>query len=320
MPPNEQNAPYNRNSFAWLKNPYHMDSLKRDDRLLVELRRFQPHVTLTVGWEIPVYRHCARHLRDSSLRVVCMDNQWLGTPKQLLGIATSRLYLRPYFDAAFLPGRRQMTFALRLGFAKERIFEGFYSADVDAFGAVDSLDATNAEKRDAFVFVGRLLTQKGIRELVGAYEAYRMAVADPWRMLVIGTGPQKPLLDRVPGIEFADFIEPADMPAQLARASFLVLPSKFEPWGVAAHEAAAAGLGCICTSAVGAADAFVRDGVNGRIVEPGSVEELVEAMHWAHTRTAAELAEVSRLSRSLAARFNPERWAATVLSMAESAA
>jgi len=248
-----------------------------------------------------------------------MDNQWLGTPKQFLGIASSRLYLRPYFDAAFLPGPRQMTFALRLGFAKERIFEGFYSADVDAFRKIDPLSAAGVEARNAFVFIGRLAPGKGIPELVEAYESYRTTVTDPWRLLIIGTGPLAPLFDRVPGIERAGFVEPAHMPAQLARASFLVLPSTFEPWGVAVHEATAAGLGCICTSTVGAADAFVRDGANGRIVKPGSSAELAQALRWAHGRSAAQRAEVSRLSHLLAERFSPERWAATVIGMAESA-
>jgi glycosyltransferase involved in cell wall biosynthesis len=319
LPPNLSEAPYNRDSFGWLENAYPLSSMRRDRGLLPELRRFQPHVTLFVGWEQPAYRRCARQLRGSSFRVVCMDNQWLGTPKQLLGIATSRFYLRPYFDAVFLPGQRQKTFALRLGFAQEQIFEGYYSANVDAFCNIDPLGEADADKRNAFVFIGRLVPEKGIADLIEAYERYKRTVADPWKLFVIGTGPLESLLNRLSGIEHLGFIEPAGLPAQLARASFLVLPSRFEPWGVAVHEATAAGLGCICTSAVGAADAFVRDGVNGRIVPPGAFVELAEALRWAHGRSAAQRAEVSRSSRSLSKCFSPERWAATVLSMAESA-
>jgi glycosyltransferase involved in cell wall biosynthesis len=319
LPPNLRDAPYDRDSFGWLENAYPLSSMRRDRGLLPELRRFQPHVTLIVGWEQPAYRHCARRLRGSTFRVVCMDNQWLGTPKQLLGIATSRFYLSPYFDAVFLPGARQKTFALKLGFAQEQIFEGYYSANVDAFRNIDPLGMADADERNAFVFIGRLALEKGIAELIEAYEAYKRTVAEPWKLLVLGTGPLESLLDGVSGIERTGFIEPADIPAQLARASFLVLPSSFEPWGVVVHEATAAGLGCICTSAVGAADAFVRDGVNGRIVTPRSVSELAEALRWAHGLSAEQRAEVSRSSRSLAKRFSPERWAATVLSMAESA-
>jgi glycosyltransferase involved in cell wall biosynthesis len=96
-----------------------------------------------------------------------------------------------------------------------------------------------------------------------------------------------------------------------------VLPSTFEPWGVVVHEAAAAGLGCVCTTSVGAADTFVRDGENGRIVEAGSTSGLADALRWAHGLSAAERTRASELSRALAATVTPERWARTVLEMAK---
>jgi len=315
MPPTLSDTPYDQHSFWWPQNTYVLRSLERDDGLLAELRRFRPDVTLIVGWEQRAYRHCARQLRGASLRVVCMDNQWLRTPKQLLGIATSRLYLRPYFDAAFVAGSRQMAFALRLGFARERIFEGFDAADVDAFRSVEPLETPGAGTRSAFVFVGRLVSEKGIADLIKAYRLYRDSAPDPWPLLVFGAGPLAPLFESVPGIEQHGFVDPAQLPVEFARGSFLVLPSTFEPWGVVVHEATAAGLGCICTTAVGAADVFVRDGVNGRIVRPNAPADLAEALRWAHRRSPDQRAEVTRLSRKLAGRLTPERWAATVLGM-----
>jgi glycosyltransferase involved in cell wall biosynthesis len=95
-----------------------------------------------------------------------------------------------------------------------------------------------------------------------------------------------------------------------------VLPSTFEPWGVVVHEAVSGGLGCICTTPVGAADAFVRDGENGRIVRPLAAGELAAALRWAHTLSREQRGDASALSRSLAERVTPERWAATVLNMA----
>lgn len=316
MPPSLEEAPYDPAVFEWLSNAYPLTSLRRDDGLVGAVRRFRPDVTLVVGWEQRAYRRCALALRGSSLRVVCMDNQWLATPKQFLGIATRRFYLRPYFDAAFLPGRRQRDFALRLGFPNERIFEGFYTADIDAFRNVPFLASGAANDRRAFVFVGRLVESKGVRVLLDAYAQYREMVADPWRLLVLGTGALGDLVSLQPGVEFAGFVAPAQLPMHLAGASFLVLPSRFEPWGVVVHEAVAAGLGCICTERVGAADAFVRDGENGRIVAEGSVDALAGALSWSHDLSPSRLAEVSALSRTLANQFTPERWAKTVLAMA----
>jgi glycosyltransferase involved in cell wall biosynthesis len=316
MPPCLEDAPYGETMFNWPTNTYPLASLRRDDGLVEAVKSFLPDVTLIVGWEQPAYRRCARALRGSSLRVVGMDNQWLATPKQFLGVATRRLYLRPYFDAAFLPGRRQKDFALRLGFPEDRIFEGFYAADVDAFMDVPALGNRAADGRRAFVFAGRLVDSKGVRVLLDAYARYRQAVSEPWTLLMLGTGPLAELASRQAGVELAGFVEPPLLPKHLARASFLLLPSRFEPWGVVVHEAVAAGLGCICTVRVGAADAFVRDGENGRIVPDGSVSELAAALSWSHELSASRLAQVSALSRTLAKRFTPERWAETVLAMA----
>jgi glycosyltransferase involved in cell wall biosynthesis len=318
MPPTPDDSPHEIGAVNWVDWTYPLPSLRHDDGLIRALREFRPDVTLIVGWEQPAYRRCARALRGSSVRVLCMDNQWLRTPKQLLGVASSRIYLRPYFDAAFLPGPRQRDFALRLGFPRDRIFEGLYSVDAETFGSVPPLDSQSANARRTFLFAGRLVEAKGVRTLVEAYAAYRDAVADPWPLVVAGRGALEPLLRGRPGIKLRGFIGAADLAGEMGRASFLLLPSTFEPWGLVVHEAAAAGVGCICTTSVGAADAFVRDGENGRIVRPRDVKGLADAMGWAHSLSPEQLATVSRVSRSLAERVTPERWAATVLAMATS--
>jgi glycosyltransferase involved in cell wall biosynthesis len=311
MPPTLEDSPHEVEDVDWIDRAYPLDSLRHDDGLIDALREFRPDLTLIVGWEQPAYRRCAKALRGASVRVVAMDNQWLRTPKQLLGVMSSRIYLRPYFDAAFVPGPRQRDFALRLGFPKDRIFEGYYAADVETFGRVPLLDSHGLDARRAFLFAGRLIE-------ADAYGAYRNSVADPWPLIVVGRGALEPLLRDQPGIEYKGFVGPAELVDELGHAAFLVLPSTFEPWGVVVHEAVAAGLGCICTTRVGAADAFVRDGENGRIVVEGSVRALADAFLWSHELSRLKLADVSALSRTLAKRFTPGRWAETVLAMAPS--
>ena len=316
MPPRLEDSPHEIEAADWIDRTYPLASLRQDDGLISALRDFDPDITLIVGWERQAYRRCARALRGSSVRVLAMDNQWLRTPKQLLGIVSSRIYLRPYFDAAFLPGPRQLDYALRLGFTRDRIFEGFYAADVETFGRVPPLGSQPVDARRAFLFAGRLIEPKGIRTLAEAYAAYRDTADDPWPLIVVGQGALEALLRGQPGIELRGFVGAADLAGEMGHASFLVLPSTFEPWGVVVHEATAAGLGCICTTRVGAADAFVRDGENGRIVEPLDIEGLADAMKWAQSLSPEQRATVSVVSRSLAEQVTPERWAAAVLDMA----
>ena len=69
-----------------------------------------------------------------------------------------------------------------------------------------------------------------------------------------------------------------DVAMWLDGADVLVLPSRFDGWGMTVSEAASMGKAIIATSSVGAAGHLVVEGVNGKIVRPNSVSHLGEAM------------------------------------------
>jgi glycosyltransferase involved in cell wall biosynthesis len=112
------------------------------------------------------------------------------------------------------------------------------------------------------------------------------------------------------------FVQPDELPGLLARAGCLVLPSRFEPWGVVVHEATAAGLPVVCTSVCGAASRLVLDGYNGAVVSPGDAEALARALLRMSEADAGTRRAMSQASRSLARQFTPERWAAHLLGRA----
>lgn len=285
-----------------------------DEKLVEAVREFAPDILLIVGWEVPAYRHCARAFRGACLRVVCMDNQWNRTPRQMLGVATRRLYIRPYFDAAFVAGERQRTFAGLLGFAQQNIFDGFYSCDCKSF-VPDLASLNEPNSRRSFVFVGRLVPEKGIEELIAAYKRYRSQVADPWPLIVAGEGPLADLFEGVSGIEHRGFVQPRDLPALFRQAAFLILPSRFEPWGVVVHEAVTAGLGVIATSAVGAADLFVQPGVNGQVIKPNDETAITGALKWAHALSDEERVTVAQTSLALSSLRSPSGWVSAISDM-----
>jgi glycosyltransferase involved in cell wall biosynthesis len=311
LPPAQANAPYDRSSVP-ADVIYDISSFARDRELERSLQNFNPDLLMVVSWHHTNYRWCLRG-NKAAARVLCMDNQWLATPKQRLGVLTSLLHVKRYYDAAFLPGSRQRDFARRLGFPANRIYEGFYSADPEVFGPEGSL--FEAHRRN-FLFVGRLVVEKGIDVLVEAYRQYRANVDDPWGLIVAGTGPEVARLS-TEGVEAIGFVQPAGLPGLFQRSRFLVVPSTFEPFGVVVHEATRSGLGVICTRRVGAGETLVEDGSNGRVIREGDVQTLVNAMLWAHERSEQELETVTHRSLHLAEQFSPTRWASTVLEMAE---
>ena len=290
--------------------------LGEDAGLLAAVREFNPDILVIVGWEVPAFRKCARSLRGQCLRVVCLDNQWNRTPRQILGIAARRFYLHPYFDAAFVAGHRQRVLLRKLGYRDGQIFDGFYSCDVRRFVPPHDSIVTVPPPR-SFLFVGRLVADKGIDDLVAAYRKYQGMVADPWPLVVAGEGPLFAKLEAEHGVALRGFIQPAGLPPIFAESSFLLVPSRYEPWGVVVHEAVTAGLGVIATSAVGAADLFVQPGVNGVVFGVGDAEALSDALQWAHQLSDAERETVQRSSQILATLRSPEGWVTAIRAMAE---
>jgi glycosyltransferase involved in cell wall biosynthesis len=131
------------------------------------------------------------------------------------------------------------------------------------------------------------------------------------RAAMLGAGPlEKQIRTRVKtlpdliSVDLPGFVQPAELPAYYRRSKILLFPSKHDPWGVVANEAAAAGLPIITTPCAGAAGELVKDQSNGFVLEPD-----VDA--WA--TAAAELlgnaeryATMSRASLDIVADYNPK--------------
>ena len=284
------------------------DSLPSQEEVLAAVQEFRPDVVVISGWQVNQFRHVARASAGKRLRVLMMDNQWLATPKQFLGVATSRWYLHPLFDVAFLPGRNQEIFAKNLGFPDDRIWRGAYCCDYPLFSRAAE-GVPEESRRRSFMFVGRLVPAKGLKTLAEAYREYRNSVPDPWDLDLYGAGPLGRLFDGVEGVSVKGFAQPPDLARAYAAAGCFVLPSVFEPWGTVVHEAAACRLPVICTTACGSSPHLVEDGANGYLVEPGNAAMLASAMRRLSQMDRSELEEMRNVSGLLAGRYTPQRWA-----------
>ncbi len=149
------------------------------------------------------------------------------------------------------------------------------------------------------VFVGRLSREKGVLELLSAWQRAQ----PPARLVVIGPAmPNHPwdvsdqarrFTERAQLNATVTFLggQPVEVVARwLSVADFGIQPSHFEAMGLAAAEEMAAGLPVIATETVGYRD-FVVPGETGWLVPPGDVDALAAAI----ARLAADPAERARL-------------------------
>jgi glycosyltransferase involved in cell wall biosynthesis len=285
-----------------------------DERRLARLLEdFDPHAIVVNSWHVGAYRRAARRWRGRTLRIVTVHNQWTATPKQLAARLAAPLLLAPTYDAAFVCDERQAVFAERLGFRAERMLWGVNTCDRPLFARVAD-ERGDVAPDPAFLFVGRLVDDKAVDVLARSYAAYRASERDPWPLLVAGVGPRADLLEPLDGVEMLGFVQPADLPAVVARAGCLVLPSRLEPWAVVVHEAVSAGLSVICSRACGASTRLVLDGYNGVVVTPGDESGLARALSRISRSSDDEQRAMSAASRSLSLQFSPQRWARLLLS------
>ena len=152
---------------------------------------------------------------------------------------------------------------------------------VRSFGATAAADETAASPPQ-LLFVGRLIEQKGVFDLAGAFPTV-LERAD-CELVFAGDGPAEPELKRklasagiADRVRFAGYLAGADLTEAYRRATVFVLPSWSEGFPTVLAEAMDAGLPVVTTRIRGAADHLV-DGENALFVAPRDVEGLAAAL------------------------------------------
>ena len=311
-----KDAPYEQGLFSWITERYQWTDHPDKDALLKCIDDFSPDIILCSGWNISAHRYVLKQFKNKAVRLISLDNTWRGTLKQRIGSYISRYYLHPICEALFVAGERQADFAKKLGFTQSKILRGVLSCDHEKFSVIYLQRQNLLVEPKSFVFIGRLVPEKGLDVLLDAYAQYRKLTQDPWLLKCYGAGPLKSMLETTEGVEVKGFCQPDDLPKELLGASCLVLPSRFEPWALVVHEATAAGMAVICTDAVGASVHLVQKGHNGYVVETGSAAELAESMLNYSSLSTVERSEMSANSYQMSLQFTPKRWAKTLIDYA----
>jgi glycosyltransferase involved in cell wall biosynthesis len=309
--PVNQEAPFNF-EFGERLTVYSRNDFS-DDQLHTLAQKISPDAIVCSGWIDKGYTAVCKKYRNRIPVILAMDNKWTASPKQQLARLAAPFTVKRTFNRVWVPGVSQREFAVKLGFAEQHIRTGFYSADVPLFAGYA---ATNAAEKAAnfpkrFIYTGRYYDFKGLPELWRAFIRLRETGSD-WELWCAGTGDLVPVEHE--GIRHLGFVQPTELGQLMRQTGVFVMPSRTEPWGVVLHEFAAAGFPLICSSEVGAASAFVSNGINGYLYDAGNEDALFQLLLNITKLSHAELLNMGKLSAEKAQAITPQLWAETLRS------
>lgn len=168
-----------------------------------------------------------------------------------------------------------------------------------------------------FCFVGRIVKDKGVNELVAAFKALVRQYTAVHLLLVGPMEDEQNVIDEETQEEIrtnrhihAVGAQP-DVRPFMAFSQVFVLPSYREGFGVVLMEAGALGLPCITTDIIGCNE-IIQDGINGKIIPPRDENALYKAMKWFYEHRDDEVKEMALQARPLIMeRYEQHRvWAA----------
>lgn len=240
-----------------------------------QLAAFAPDVVLTTGFN-PTHLYAVAHARWRGIPHVAMTD---GTDvsERKLGFlhrwVRRRVFARTAtFVAASEGGKRLYR---SYGVAESQLFLSPLCANTEVcWDDVPAL-APGAD----FIFCGRFVPVKNPLFAVQVAAATARLLGRRVVLLVVGNGPLEAAIAAAAAqyrqqvdVRLCGFARQAELPGWYASARLLLFPTSWDPWGVVANEAFAAGLPVLVTPAAGVAHDLVQDGING-YVRPLDVDE-----------------------------------------------
>lgn len=239
---------------------------------LLSISRLDPDLILIQEYS-PVAMAISLWARWKGRKVITMSEIGRGTRN--LGFPTK---LRHWLGGQLVDGQLAHTMAACRPIARS-IVEVCFSPHAVKVG--DEADAQRAEHQPVRVlFVGNLIERKGIDLLLNAaMELKRQGRAGKFVIRLVGGGNEewlKPQLDQLNGdVEMVGFKQGAALEEEYRSADIFVLPSRFDTFGVVAHEAASHGLPLVLSRRAGCSELF---GEHAALFDPENSAQLVASL------------------------------------------
>jgi 1,2-diacylglycerol 3-alpha-glucosyltransferase len=191
-----------------------------------------------------------------------------------------------------VPGKSSFQYLRNYGMAAKTIYVAPNAVNTEFFAQnADSVNSDAVSYRQRlnlpprfFLFVGRLIPEKGVFDLLESYMLLDQEMRSQWGLVFVGNGPalsglQTRVSDLAAGtVQFAGFAQREQLAVYYGLADVFVLPTHSDPWGLVVNEAMACKLPVIVSDAAGCAEDMVQDGWNGKKFASKDIKQMGKFM------------------------------------------
>jgi 1,2-diacylglycerol 3-alpha-glucosyltransferase len=245
-------------------------------RVTASLRRAAPDAILCGGYNYLASWTAARWARRRRIPFLLWtestsaDTRNLRWPVEFL-----KRRFRGLCTAFLAAGKSSRDYLCALGVPTSTIFVAPNAVDVDSYSTLAAVARNSAAAvrmkfnlpARYFLYVGRLVPEKGVFDLLRAYTALDDSSRSQIGLVFVGDGPARAKLAHQASpsdaVRFTGFLQKEETPALYALAEALVLPTHSDPWGLVVNEAMACSLPVIVSAVAGCTADLVVAGITG---------------------------------------------------------
>lgn len=257
------------------------------------LRRARPEAIVSGGYNYLASWQAALWARRNNVPLLLWSESNSADQRRKLVLVES---LKKQFGGmcrAFVAaGLASRDYLLELGAPGNSVFIAPDAVDVQMYakaaararGLSVELRADHALPPRYFLYVGRIVEEKGVFDLLAAYAKLDESTRTQIGLVFVGDGAARPELARRASqihtgvVRFCGWLHRERISELYALAEALVFPTHSDPWGLVVNEAMACALPIVASDVAGCVADLVRVSENGFTFRPRDVDALLKAM------------------------------------------
>jgi glycosyltransferase involved in cell wall biosynthesis len=293
--------------------------------IFFKLKKENPDIVILDGYDTPTIWLALLFAKLNKKKIISWIGSSLAYSKNTKGIIglLKKIFIKSS-NAFIAYGKLAKEYLEFFGAESDKIFVGCNVGDVNFFREkVYSFRKTKKFLKERkkyppvlFLFVGRLVREKGVLEMLNALKDIE---EKNWGLIIVGDGPlfseiknfcQANNLDQK--IQLVGFKQKDELIRYYALADIFLFPSLREPYGIVLSEALASGLFALASKYAGATPDLLREKENGFVIDPKDINDLKTKIEFVIKRFSENPWQREDISDSVQ-KFTPEYYGQKII-------